>query len=254
MTDLRIPLIAAAAMMLLALAPAVAGAQNGDNGADRPMATRADLEAFVSRAESDRRADQQALARARTRLAEGDFRAGDRIWLSVQNDTALSDTFAVWHDQSLRLPSPTVGSLSLAGTLRSELEPRLQAYVARFVRNPTVRARPLVRISVQGEVRNAGYYAVPADAEVAEVFMVAGGTTPNARPDLARIDRLGSTYVRAEALESAVAGGRTLDDLGVREGDQFTMPKRSTGLVDVMRFSWLAVSLTLGVMALSKAF
>lgn len=252
MTSLRTLILAPAFVAALATMSRGAAAQASGPG-DRSMASREELQALVTRLEGDRRADPQLLARVRTRLANGDFHPGDRVWLTVQGDTALTDTFTVWPDQSLHLPSPTVGSLSLTGTLRSELQPRLQTYVARFVRNPVVRARPLVRVSIQGEVRNAGYYAVPADVELSEVFMAAGGTTPNARTDKARLEREGRTYLEGRDLQMAMAGGNTLDEAGVREGDQFVMPKRGTGVGEGLRFTWLLVSLTGGVIALSRA-
>ena len=221
--------------------------------ADKPMASREELQGALARLENDRRADRDVVSRLRQRLEAGDFRPGDRIWLTVQNDTALSDTFAVWPDRALHLPSPTVGTLSLEGTLRSELQQKMQTYVARFLRNPVVRARPLVRVSIQGEVRNAGFYAVPADAELSEVFMAAGGTTPNARTDRVKLEREGRTYLEGRDLQMAMAGGSTLDEAGVREGDQFVMPKKGAGVGDGLRMTWLLVSLTGGVIALSRA-
>ena len=254
MTSIRYSILASAVIAgALATTRAALAQQPDPVVAEKPMATREELQGALSRLENDRRADQQLVARLRNRLEAGDFRPGDRIWLTVQNDTALSDTFQVWPDQSLHLPSPTVGTLSLQGTLRSELQPKMQTYVARFIRNPTVRARPLVRVSIQGEVRSAGYYAVPADAELSEVFMAAGGTTPNARTDRVKLERNGRTYLEGDDLQMALAGGSTLDQAGVREGDQFVMPKKGTGIGDGLRFTWLLVSLTGGVIALSRA-
>ena len=247
MTSPRTTSIAAALLLAALLGPQRLTAQAADpTDADRPMATRPTLEAVASSN------DGQAAARARQRLTSGDFRGGDRIWLVVQGDTALTDTFTVWPDQSVHLPSPTVGTLSLQGVLRSELQPKMQQYVARFVRNPDVRARPLMRVGISGEVRSAGYYAVPADAELSEVFMAAGGTTPNARMEKAKVQRDGHTILEGRDLQMAVAGGQTLNDVGVREGDQFVMPKKASGLSDGLRFTWLIMSVTLGAIALSN--
>jgi protein involved in polysaccharide export with SLBB domain len=247
MTNPRASAITAALLLGALLGPAALAAQAPNSGdAERPMVARADLEALASSG------DAGSAARARQRLAAGDFHGGDRIWLMVQGDTALSDTFTVWPDQSLHLPSPTTGSLSLQGVLRSELQPKLQQYVARFVRNPDVRARPLMRVGIEGEVRSAGYYAVPADAPLSDVFMAAGGTTPNARMEKAKIVRNGRTIMEGRDLEMAMAGGQTLDEVGAREGDQFIMPKKAGGFSDGLRFTWLIMSVTLGAIALSK--
>jgi protein involved in polysaccharide export with SLBB domain len=228
-----------AALVALAAGPARAFAQSGD-ATERPMATRADLEA--SNTES-----------ARARLSAGDFRPGDRIIITVQGDTALSDTFAVWRDNALHLPSPTVGTLSLQGVLRSELQDKVQTYVARFVRNPMVRALPLIRLSFQGEYAHSGVYAVPADAPLADAFMAAGGTTTYAAMNKAKIQRNGREFMDSRGLQAAIADGRTVDDLGLRDGDQFVMPKGNGGsTMGIIRGAAVVTSLGVGILTLSR--
>ena len=229
-----------AALVALAAGPARAQAQQAD--ADRPMATRADLEALASSND-----------RARARLNDGDFRPGDRIAILVQGDTALSDTFSVWRDGALHLPSPTVGTLPLTGVLRSELQDKVQSFIARFVRNPMVRARPLMRLSFQGEYAHAGIYGVPADAPLAEAFMAAGGTTPNANMNKAKVQRGGRDYMDSRQLQAAMADGRTVDDLGLRDGDQFVMPKTGGGnTMAIIRGAAVVTSLGVGLITISK--
>jgi hypothetical protein len=88
--------------------------------ADRPLATREELEAAKERAGAS-----ELAARIQARLTDGDFRRGDRIALMVQAESTLTDTFVVGSRAELILPPPTTGSLSLKGVLRSELESRL---------------------------------------------------------------------------------------------------------------------------------
>lgn len=246
--------LAALAAAFLAVAPGRAAAQDPDEmTATRPMATRAELDSLAERlAVQDPR---NLLGRVRQRLAAGDFRPGDRIIVEVQGETTLTDTFTVGRGLDLRFPPPTTGALDLSGTLRSELEPKVTTYIARFLRQPVVRARPTLRLAVQGEVENAGYYGVPADALVPDALMAAGGLTPMADMRKFKIQRNGRTIMEGDELSAVIASRTTLDDAGIRDGDQFVVPRgRTGGLQDNLRFVWLMVSLTGGVYGLTKLF
>src|SRR5256885_17190701 len=120
---------AVVATMALLATPVMARAQAQDDktAVDRPLATRQELESALQRAGAT-----QVAARIKTRLSDGDFRRGDRIALEVQGEEALTDTFVVGSGAELLLPPPTVGSLSLKGVLRSELQPKMTGSVSQF--------------------------------------------------------------------------------------------------------------------------
>ena len=119
-----------------------------------------------------------------------DFQVGDRILLLVEGDSALSDTFTVVAGPALHLPN--VGEISLAGVRRPDLEMYLTRELGRYLKDPVVHARALIRVSVLGEVERPGFYAVPLDLVLADALMVAGGPTQDAKVDQLRILRGGS--------------------------------------------------------------
>jgi len=210
--------------------------------ADRPLATREELEAARERAGAS-----QLAARIQARLTDGDFRRGDRIALMVQAESTLTDTFVVGSRAELILPPPTTGSLSLKGVLRSELESKLTQYIARFRNNPIVRAQPLLRLSVQGEVAKAGIYAVPADGQIADALMAAGGTTQFAKANQVSIERNGRSFWRGSAFDT------DLDALGLQDGDQIMVGSNRPGGADNLRVAALIVSIAGGLYGLSRA-
>lgn len=225
-----------------------------DSLAWRPLATREQLQEAAQRLEQ-RGATSASLARIRARLKDGDFRPGDLVLLEVQGDTALTDTFTVGSQREVLLPAPAVGTLSLAGVLRAELQDRASDFVGRFIRNPVVRAKPLLRISVQGEVENAGYYPVSPDAVLADALMAAGGTTELANMKTLRIERNGRPILRGSALQRAIAEGRTLDEVNLRGGDVITVDRRNiTPWSEGLRVMALVVSIAGGLYGLSRAF
>jgi len=66
---------------------------------------------------------------------------------------------------------------------------------------------------------------VPADAVIPAVLMAAGGTTHEAKLNKLRIQRSGKTIWEGDALRQAVATGSTVDDLGLRPGDEIVVPR-----------------------------
>lgn len=226
--------------MLLAAAPIAA--QQGNPG-DRPLATREELETALRSAGAS-----EAAVRIKSRLTEGDFRRGDRLVLMVQGEPALTDTFVVGTGAELMLPPPTTGTLSLKGVLRSELEPRVTEFVSRFRNNAIVRAQPLIRLSIQGEVARAGIYSVPADGRLADALMAAGGTTQFAKANKVSIERNGRKIWEGSSFEM------DLNELNLRDGDQIVVDSKRPGGTDTLRLVALLVSIAGGLYGLSRAF
>ncbi len=175
----------------------------------------------------------------RERLKEGDFRVGDRIWLSVQGEEALTDTFTVAGNSVVRLP--VIGDISLKGVLRSELEDHMTRELGRFIKDPKVTARSLMRVAVLGAVGRPGFYVLPSTTVLTEALMAAGGPRDNAKIEDVEIDRGDDVIWEGEPLQTAMAQGRTLDQMNLQAGDEITVPKKGGGVMSVLR--WVGLSL-----------
>ena len=249
---LALPVLAAALLV-----PGLVRAQSADTTATTALATRAELEAAAARLtrNPEDTLGVGSLTEIKRRLAQGDFRPGDRILLTVENEPTLSDTFAVAPDTALHLPSPTVGALPLAGVLRSELDAKVQAYLKRFLVRVVARVEPLVSLSIQGGVAKAGFYSVPAAAQVSDALMAAGGTTHEADMDKLKIEREGEAILEGKEVRRALAAGLTLDRIDLRNGDEIVVPeRRKGGFTSGLNFLWAIVSIAGGVFGLSRAF
>jgi protein involved in polysaccharide export with SLBB domain len=202
-------------------------------------ASRASLEAqaraagdsaSASAVSANVRSEQLARAEAiRARLARGDFNVGDRIALTVDGEKTLTDTFTVRSGVELELPN--LGSVPLQGVLYSELQPRLESALARYLRDPRVTAVPLIRIAVTGSVARSGWIYVRADMLASDVIMTAGGPSSEADLNRVRIRRGEADVVGIDAMRAGLAHGQSLDELGVQSGDQLIVEKRKS-------FSW----------------
>lgn len=191
------------------------------------MATRSELEAELAKREqwlqstaySDRlreRARREA-ATIRSRLTDGDFRVGDRLVMRVDGRVPFDDTLSVVAGRMLIVPG--LGTISVAGVLRSELQERAQATFRESVLDAVVTVRPLARLAVFGSVGGPGYQSVPLETRVDELLMAARGPGADTRPDRFRIQRGDTTLVDPAGVQLAIASGLTIGDLGLRDGD-----------------------------------
>ena len=184
-------------------------------------------------------------------------RVGDRILLHVEpglTDSTRgqqSDTFTVNPGPELLLPG--IGQLSLAGVRRAEVEPYLTRQLARFLRDPAVHARVLVRLAVLGEVARPGFYAIPADAVLTDAVMAAGGPTRDSKFTDVRIERDGARLWAGEALQRAMARGMTVDQMNLGAGDRIIVPRRhdATAAVQVLG---ILLALPAAIYGLTKLF
>jgi hypothetical protein len=196
----------------------------------RSFETRAELEARASAAENQHREGEAWLLRQR--LRNGDFQESDRVVVVIQDTPTPNDTFTVRAGKVLQFPR--FGDVSLEGVLRSELNERISQHLAQFLKEPSVRATPLVRIGVLGKIGRPGYYNAGADVILSDVLMMAGG--PLADADLKKIViRRGDTIIwNATDTRTALADGLTLDRLHLRAGDEIDIEPRR-------QISWLSI-------------
>jgi protein involved in polysaccharide export with SLBB domain len=256
----------ALALSLALLLPTAGAAQflaHADSAARRLLATRADLTTLAQALDSVAAAPRAGIgdksragplaARIRARLETGDFQAGDRVVVRVTGEVGLSDTFPVTAGPELVLP--TVGEIPLRGVLRSEIEPQVARYVAQAIRDAEVRARPLMRVSVQGEVTRPGYYNLPPDAPLSDALSAAGGPTKDAKIGELRIVRGDVKVLEKDRLRALIAQGSTLDAADVRPGDEFQVPGHGHGnTTEAFRLVAVLLSIPVTIYTLTKIF
>src|SRR2546430_9472966 len=163
-------------------------------------------------------------AQTATGAATSDFQLNDQILLEVEGDSQFTKAFTVGPGPALMLP--VIGAIPLAGVRRAQVETYLTQQLKRYMKDPVVHAKVLVRLSILGEVEHPGFYPVAADAPVSDALMAAGGPTKDAKFTGTRIDRIGRDGVTGSELQEAIARGATVDGMGLRSGDQIVVPKR----------------------------
>jgi protein involved in polysaccharide export with SLBB domain len=225
--------------------------------------TRAELEQEARTAEEQHRTSEAWLLR--TRLQRGDFQEGDRIVLSVDvpalrasDNTALragvdNDTVIVRAGKLSQFTKlPNIPDISLDGVLRSELVDTITAHLRKYLRDPNVRATPLVRVAVMGAVGRPGWYSTPTDVVLADVIMQAGGVSLESDVDHTVIRRAGEVIWDSEAVRVALADGLSLDRLHLRAGDEIDVAsKRHWSLSSTVQLLTAVVGVYVAMKALN---
>ena len=188
----------------------------------------------------------------RGRLEHGDFSVGDRIFMMVEAETALSDTFTVREGPVIALPD--LGDVSLYGVLRAELDGHLTAFIERFVRRPTVAARPLIPLTVVGGVVAPGFYTVPTDGLFTDILTFAGGPSVNAKINDIEVERDGETLYDKVYIAQAIVEGRTIDHLSLQAGDQIVVPQDNPGggFLGVIGVIGAIISIPVAILAVTR--
>jgi hypothetical protein len=249
--------------MLLALLPAlplVPARASGQTEVDLmsiprslPLVTRTELEeslawhrsladsAGVSEGEREKALD--AIDYIENRLAHGDFQPGDLIVFYVEGEETFPDTLMVEGGPSVLIPN--VGSVSLDGILRSELQDHLTRELSRFLREPVVRALPTIRLTMGGYISQPGFYTFPAGLPIGDAIMRAGGPNADSRIGSITVRREGLVLFGADEVQQAIAQGRTFDQLGLRPGDEIYTPEKIFTVRRVVTWGLGAVSFLL---------
>lgn len=230
----------------MVISPSSAFAQSAPLGPTRESEARESLEARARLAEQENRPAEAFLLRSR--LQRGDFQEGDRIVVTLLGSMTFNDTITVRAGKLL--PLPRMDDVQLEGVLRSELTATLTNHLSKFLRDASVRATPLLRVAVLGQVQQPGFYYVGADVLLSDVLMKAGG--PSANADLARteIRRAGETIWDRASTSAAVSDGLSLDRLHLRAGDEIHVGEvRRRNWSQVLQVGATVLGLVVGVLA-----
>lgn len=209
-------------------------------------ATRTDLAARVAQLEQQvasgsvkgktLEATRAEIAEIRQRLENGDFQVGDRFVLTFRMDSVRADTASV--RDSLNVTVMGLPDVSLRGVLRSELDEKLNAHIARYIRNVSARTNVLTRIAILGAVRMPGFYYASPDRPVSDLVMLAGGPAPDANLNEFEVFRAHAKLLKSKDSRDAIRNGLTLEQLDIRSGDEFRIPQKR-------KFNWQLIIQTL---------
>lgn len=199
-------------------------ASHAQDNTPRLLATRAELQQALDTMPRGERNGMVGRA-IEGRLQNGDFLPGDRLQISVVGDTTLSGTFVVRPDGTIVLPN--IDPINMRGVLRSEVEPFLVKEFSRYLRDPRVTARSLIRLSIAGEVVRPGFYDLAPESAGSDLTISAGGLGAAADPQRIVVRRAGAVLYDKLQVRDFFVRGASLDQMGLQTGDEFNVGRRS---------------------------
>ena len=194
---------------------------------------------------STKRKEAQAeIAAIKGRLENGDFKTGDLLVVTVDVENRPVVDTATVRDGGL-ISISRVPDVSVAGSLRSEVEDKVRAHVGTYFRNPDVRVNFTTRITIVGAVGRKGSFNVSPDRPMTELITVAGGGLPNAKVDQLEVRRNGKTVLSKNASKKVLTDGLTIEQAGIQNGDEIEIPgKRVLTWQGITQTVFLISSLT----------
>jgi polysaccharide export outer membrane protein len=147
------------------------------------------------------------------------LRPGDVLRLKVWREPEWSGDFSV--DESGVAVLPRLGAVQVTTMSPDSLRRFLVDTLGRYLRNPSIEVVPLRQVQILGAVRTPGLYPVPATVSVGDAVALAGGATPEGKPDRVVLRRGG------ERLQINLTRDTRLAATPIRTGDELFVPQRS---------------------------
>ena len=144
---------------------------------------------------------------------------GDVVRLKIWREPELSGDNQV--DERGEVVFPRLGAMRVTQLTPDSLKTMLVQSYTTYLRDPSIEVTLLRRVNVLGSVRSPGLYQVDQTQTIADVLAMAGGATPDGKPDRVELVRGGSrTGIKLQR-------GSNLFSSGVQSGDQLWVPQRS---------------------------
>ena len=170
---------------------------------------------------------------------------GDVLQIEVWGQADYSGSFKV--DETGKILYPVLGEIDTRGKAMVQIREQIRAGLAQIFNAPFVTVTPQFNIAVLGEVRNPGLFSVDPTQTVLDIVAMAGG--PNSNGNINKIQLLRGGQTLDLRLERDRVGALTLQEVGLRSGDQIMVARRGfTG--DDLRMLLSVIQVALSVVIL----
>jgi len=157
-----------------------------------------------------------------TSLSAQILKPGDGVRVKLLNvsDNVSGDYF-VHEDSTLQLPY--IGIFNTAKISYPSLKREIFKKYDSLYKNPELTVQPLFRVSILGEVNNAGVYHITGYETLTDLLAIAGGETNSADMDDIYVTR-NNNKIEFDA-EKVLTDGETLSDINLQSGDKIFVPR-----------------------------
>jgi protein involved in polysaccharide export with SLBB domain len=184
------------------------------------------------------------------------FQPGDAVRISILEimDSQASkdlksfnidDDYTIGRDGNILLP--LVGEIKVVGHDQESLIELLTEQYSPYFKEPFITVLPLIRVTLMGAFNKPGSYRIDPEESLWELIDLAGGPSSDCNLKSLKVERGGKVVVKD--LLSSFEMGHTLEEIGVRSGDQVLADeKKEFGIREVL--DWAKFGVTLVVLYL----
>lgn len=176
-----------------------------------------------------------------------EFNPGDAVRISVielgrgmdRSPLNISGDYTI--NSSGYIALPIVGNVKAVGNDRNSLAKNLVELYSPYLKEPYITTTPLIRITLMGAFNKPGSYRISPESSLWQLIELAGGPKEDCDLNSIRVERGGKVLMK-NMLEQ-FERGHSLEDIGVRSGDQIIAKGRSSfGLREIMNYSYFIMT------------
>lgn len=178
---------------------------------------------------------------------KNEFYPGDAVRISVIEIGRTTDrgTLNISGDYKVNslgfIMLPLIGDVKVVGHDRISLAKQLVELYSPYLKEPYITAIPLIRVSLMGAFNRPGSYRINPESSLWELIEMAEGPRENCDLNSMRVERGGK--VMQKNLLQQFERGHSLEDIGIRTGDQIIVKDRSSfGFRDIMNYTYFVMT------------
>ncbi|MBD3289383.1 hypothetical protein GF337_11325 [candidate division KSB1 bacterium] len=193
---------------------------------------------------------ENTFAQRRSR-ARSKFQPGDAIRIEIieimetqgqSTNIDVDDDYSIDRDGSITMP--LVGEIKVIGHNTETLIELLSQKFSPYFKEPFITVTPLIRLTIMGAFNKPGSYRIDPEESLWELIEMAGGPATGCDLATLRVERSGEVAI--ENLLSSFERGHSLEEIGVRSGDQIVAEfKDEIGIRDIFDYTRFAITLVL---------
>jgi len=197
---------------------------------------------------------------AQTTIRTNEFYPGDAVRITVvelgrgsgQRQLNLNGDYKINGMGYIMLP--LLGTVKVVGYDRTSLAKHLAELYSPYLKDPYITTMPLIRLTLMGAFNKPGSYRISPESSLWELIEMAEGPRENCDLNSIRVERGGRVLLKN--LLEQFERGYSLEDIGIRSGDQIIAKgKSSIGIREIMNYTYFimtAVSLYFNIRNYSK--
>lgn len=179
---------------------------------------------------------------------KNEFYRGDAVRISVIEVVKRSDRQSISIDGDYTIDKagyimlPVIGRIKVVGHDRFSLTKQIKELYSPYFKDPFITITPLIRLTLMGAFNQPGSYRISPESSLWELIAMAGGPKESCDLTTIRVERGGA--IEMENLLEHFEKGYSLDDIGIKSGDQIISKEISNfGISDVMSYTTFIMSM-----------